>query len=67
MPSFEFDDESREVIKTAFDIFDTNGTGLIEADELADVLRAAGLNPSKADVEGVMKALNVKDGGGGGG
>ncbi|SBS91331.1 centrin-1, putative (CEN1), partial [Plasmodium ovale curtisi] len=45
----ELNDEQKLEIKEAFDLFDTNGTGRIDAKELKVAMRALGFEPKKED------------------
>ena len=40
----------KDEIKKAFDLFDTSGSGTIEAKELKVALRALGFEPTKEDI-----------------
>jgi centrin-1 len=42
--------EQKEEIKEAFDLFDTDGTGKIDARELKVVMRALGFEPKKEEI-----------------
>ncbi|SBT02179.1 centrin-1, putative (CEN1) [Plasmodium ovale curtisi] len=46
----ELNEEQKLEIKEAFDLFDTNGTGRIDAKELKVAMRALGFEPKKEDV-----------------
>jgi Ca2+-binding EF-hand superfamily protein len=37
-------------LKTVFDSFDADGNGSLSRDEIADVLRSLGMNPSDEDI-----------------
>jgi centrin-1 len=45
-----FNEAQKEVLKQAFDAFDTNKSGNIDEKELMDAMKALGFNPSKQDV-----------------
>ena len=45
----------KDEIKKAFDLFDTSGSGTIEAKELKVALRALGFEPSKEDIIALIK------------
>ncbi|KAK4184086.1 hypothetical protein QBC35DRAFT_442116 [Podospora australis] len=49
--------------KDVFEIFDKDGTGDITAQELGDVMRELGLNPSKEELEDIVNEADLnKDG-----
>jgi Ca2+-binding EF-hand superfamily protein len=43
--------------KEAFSLFDKRGTGRVPADELGDLLRACGQNPTLAEVAELQKGV----------
>ena len=45
-----FNEAQKEVLKQAFDAFDTNKSGNIDEKELMDAMKALGFNPTKQDV-----------------
>ena len=45
----------KDEIKKAFDLFDTSGSGTIEAKELKVALRALGFDPTKEDIIQLIK------------
>ncbi|XP_057329781.1 uncharacterized protein LOC130670394 [Microplitis mediator] len=47
----ELTDEQRSDIKEAFDLFDTDGTGIIATKELKVVLRALGFEPKRDELK----------------
>ena len=47
-------EEQRQEIKEAFDLFDTDGSGFIDAKELKVAMRALGFEPSKDEVKRMM-------------
>ena len=47
----ELSEQQKAEIKEAFDLFDTSGSGTIEAKELKVALRALGFEPSKEEIE----------------
>ncbi|GBE59309.1 centrin [Babesia ovata] len=57
----ELTEEQIAEIKDAFTIFDTNGTGRIEARELKMVLKALGFDPSTDEMYSIMSMVD-KDG-----
>jgi Ca2+-binding EF-hand superfamily protein len=44
-------DEQKEDLKTAFNLFDTGGTGTIDSKELKVALRALGFEPKKDEMK----------------
>lgn len=46
-------------LKVAFDSYDKNEDGRISTDELAIVLRAAGQNPTEADLREMIKQVDI--------
>jgi len=46
----ELTDEQKQEIKEAFDLFDTDGSGEIDAKELKVAMRALGFEPKKDSV-----------------
>ena len=44
----------KQEIKEAFDLFDTSGSGTIEAKELKVALRALGFEPSKEELKNLI-------------
>merc|ERR1711881_650293 len=60
----ELKDEQKAEIKEAFDLFDTDGTGTIDAKELKVALRALGFEPKKEELKKLISDLD-KNGGGG--
>jgi centrin-1 len=47
-------DEQKEEIKEAFDLFDTDGTGKIDAKELKVAMRALGFEPQKQEIRNII-------------
>merc|ERR1712113_891416 len=56
-------EEQRQEIKEAFDLFDTDGSGRIDAKELKVAMRALGFEPKKEDVKRMIAEVD-KDGSG---
>lgn len=50
--------EQKEEIKEAFDLFDTEGSGKIDAKELKIVMRALGFEPKKEEVRNIILDLD---------
>ncbi|XP_033645712.1 calmodulin-beta-like [Asterias rubens] len=52
-------DQHFSEFKEAFSIFDKDGDGTVTCEELAVVLRSIGLNPSKKELQGLIKEADV--------
>ena len=50
----ELSESQKEEIKEAFDLFDTSGSGTIEAKELKVALRALGFEPTKEEIRALI-------------
>merc|ERR1719378_1340693 len=61
-PRFELKDDQKTEIKEAFDLFDTDGTGTIEAKELKVALRALGFEPKKEELKKLVSDLDKSGG-----
>ena len=48
-----------KALKQAFQHFDKNGDGTISIEELADVMKSCGKNPSKQELEGILLIILV--------
>ena len=48
----------KEEIKQAFDLFDTSGSGTIEPKELKVALRALGFQPTKEDIDTLIRQFD---------
>ncbi|CEL95449.1 unnamed protein product [Vitrella brassicaformis CCMP3155] len=59
----ELTDEQKQEIKEAFDLFDTDGSGTIDAKELKVAMRALGFEPKKEEVRKMIADID-KDGSG---
>lgn len=55
----ELTEEQKEVIKEAFMLFDTDGSGAIDAKELKEALRCLGFEATNADVKAMMTELDL--------
>ncbi|CAO1377879.1 unnamed protein product [Diamesa hyperborea] len=53
-PKFELTEEQKNDIKEAFDLFDTNGVGVIDIKELKVAIRALGFEPKKEEIKKMM-------------
>ena len=51
----ELTDDQKQEIKEAFDLFDTDGSGAIDAKELKVAMRALGFEPKKEDLKKMMQ------------
>merc|ERR1711939_541442 len=47
---FELTEEQKQEIREAFDLFDTDGSGTIDAKELKVAMRALGFEPKKEEI-----------------
>ncbi len=50
----ELTEEQKQEVKEAFDLFDTDGSGSIDAKELKVAMRALGFEPKKEEVKKMM-------------
>ncbi|KAA6384787.1 MAG: putative Ca2+-binding protein/EF-hand superfamily protein, partial [Streblomastix strix] len=57
----ELTEEQRQEIREAFDLFDTDGSGTIDAKELKVAMRALGFEPKKDEVKRMIQEID-KDG-----
>ena len=53
----ELTEEQKQEIREAFDLFDTDGSGTIDAKELKVAMRALGFEPKKEEIKKVHPAL----------
>ena len=53
--------QQREDLRTAFDVFDTDGSGTIEINELKVALRALGFEPKKEEIKKLLNELKSND------
>ena len=56
----ELTEEQRQEIKEAFDLFDTDSTGVIDAKELKVAMRALGFEPKKDDIRRILQEVDNK-------
>ncbi len=56
----ELTEEQRQEIKEAFDLFDTDSTGVIDAKELKVAMRALGFEPKKEDIRRILQEVDSK-------
>lgn len=54
--------EQKEELKEAFDLFDTEQTGEIDARELRVVMRALGFEPSKEEIRSILNDISPEKG-----
>lgn len=59
----ELTEEQKQEIKEAFDLFDTDGSGTIDAKELKVAMRALGFEPKKEEIRKMIADVD-KDGSG---
>ena len=57
-PRLELSEQQRSEIRQAFDLFDTNGQGVIDANALKVVLRALGFEPRKEEVKQMIASVD---------
>ncbi|KAL8453482.1 hypothetical protein Emag_001855 [Eimeria magna] len=57
-PRIEPTDEQRADIKEAFDLFDAEGTGTIDAKEIRVALRALGFEPSRDELKRLVAEVD---------
>ena len=50
-----FSDLDRETVRNAFHLFDTDDNGVISSDELENLLRALGQEPTKAHISELLE------------
>lgn len=54
----ELTEEQRQEIKEAFDLFDSESTGVIDAKELKVAMRALGFEPKKEEVKKILQEVD---------
>lgn len=62
-PRLELSEQQRAEIRQAFDLFDTEGQGVIDANALKVVLRALGFEPRKEQVKQMIASVDANDSG----
>ncbi|XP_015770629.1 PREDICTED: caltractin isoform X2 [Acropora digitifera] len=62
-PKPELTEEQKQEIREAFDLFDTDGSGTIDAKELKVAMRALGFEPKKEEIKKMISDID-KDGSG---
>lgn len=60
-PKFDLSEEQKADIKEAFNLFDTEATGLIDSKELKVAIRALGFEPKKEEIKRMIADID-KDG-----
>jgi Ca2+-binding EF-hand superfamily protein len=53
----ELSEQQKQEVKEAFDLFDTDGSGVIEAKELKVALRALGFEPQKDEIKKLISLV----------
>uniref|UniRef100_A0A7S3GD99 EF-hand domain-containing protein n=1 Tax=Palpitomonas bilix TaxID=652834 RepID=A0A7S3GD99_9EUKA len=59
----ELTEEQRQELREAFDLFDTDGSGTIDANELKVALRALGFEPKKDDIKKMISDIDKDESG----
>ncbi|KAL8429178.1 hypothetical protein Efla_006314 [Eimeria flavescens] len=59
-PRRELTDEQRQEIREAFDLFDTDGSGCIDAKELKVAMRALGFEPKKDEIRKLIASVDAE-------
>merc|ERR1712232_1082514 len=59
MPSTALSAEQKAEVKEAFDLFDTDGSGAIDATELKVAMQALGFEPTAAEVAKMVQDIDV--------
>ena len=54
----ELTEEQRQEIKEAFDLFDTEAQGVIDAKELKVAMRALGFEPKKEEIRKILQEID---------
>jgi len=54
----ELSEEQKQEIKEAFDLFDSEGAGAIDAKELKVAMRALGFEPKKEEIRKILQDLD---------
>ena len=55
----EIDEETLDLMKEAYSIFDRKGDNKVEAERLGDVLRALNLNPTSGEIDKLIETSNL--------
>eukprot|EP01084_Bolivina_argentea_P013711 25707_1 len=56
---FDLTDEQKQEIKEAFELFDTDGSGSIDAKELKVAMHALGFEPKKEEIRKMIEDIDV--------
>ena len=59
----ELTDEQKREIQEAFDLFDTDGSGTIDAKELKVAMRALGFEPKKDEIKKMISDIDIDNSG----
>ena len=57
----ELTEEQKQEIKEAFDLFDSESTGRIDAKELKVAMRALGFEPKKGELQNILASYKISD------
>ena len=58
-PRIEMTEEQKQEIREAFDLFDTDGSGTIDAKELKIAMRALGFEPKKEEIRKMIADIDA--------
>ena len=58
---FKFTKEQNSDLQTAFEIFDKDGTGMIDIKDLKVILRALGFEPQEDEIKKLLSKINRSD------
>ncbi|KAL3773843.1 hypothetical protein ACHAWO_002208 [Cyclotella atomus] len=58
-PPPQLTDDQKQEIREAFDLFDTDGSGTIDAKELKVAMRALGFDPSKEEIRKLISQVDT--------
>merc|ERR1711904_351180 len=59
MPRSQLSAEQKAEVKEAFDLFDTDGSGAIDAKELKVAMQALGFEPTSDEIAKMVKGIDV--------
>nr|WAW84820.1 centrin 1/2 [Halisarca dujardinii] len=62
-PKFELSEDQRQEIREAFDLFDSGGSGKIDAKELKVAMRALGFEPKKEEIKKLLSEVDRDESG----
>merc|ERR1711872_890045 len=60
-PKPELTEDQKQEIREAFDLFDTDGTGTIDAKELKVAMRALGFEPKKEEIKKMIQEIDKEN------